>query len=194
MATHVNVTCTLVEWGARQLVHQPNTQRKFRRAACRRSPDRTRSGPESVALTDEPPGGRTAGRCSAEARRTQHPHRRVFRRRRRESVPDASVVRPSGSALEKMADRHHLPLAGSSDRTDGRITRADGVPEAGRGARAVSRRAAGADRLVRQSELTKFPDDAIQPDVACLHQSWRERQDVHDDESVQGLRLLPGRG
>ena len=51
-----------------------------------------------------------------------------------------------------------------------------------------------AHRVLREPEREELPDDALRPPLARVHQSRRVRQDVHDHEPVQGVRLCVHRG
>ena len=50
------------------------------------------------------------------------------------------------------------------------------------------------DRVLRQPEHQELPDVPVRPHVARVHQPRRVRQDVHDHEPVQGVRLRARRG
>ncbi|WXZ51024.1 hypothetical protein WDV94_07800 [Clavibacter tessellarius] len=60
--------------------------------------------------------------------------------------------------------------------------------------RARDRGAGHPCRPLRQPEHPQLPDDAVRAPLARLRQPRRVRQDVHDHEPVQGVRLQPDRG
>ncbi len=70
-----------------------------------------------------------------------------------------------------------------------RRVRADGARS-----RAVHRRAGHPRRAVRQPEHAQLPDVPLRAALARVHQPRRVRQDVHDHEPVQGVRLRVHRG
>ena len=70
-----------------------------------------------------------------------------------------------------------------------RRLRADGARS-----RALHRQAGHPRRAVRQPEHAQLPDVPVRAPVARVHQPRRVRQDVHDHQPVQGVRLRDDRG
>ena len=100
--------------------------------------------------------------------------------------------------LVELAKRHPVLIlsraSGSALAAARRVAPARRVRAARRRPRAGDPRAGPARRVLREPERQELPDDALRAPLARVHQPRRVRQDVHDHEPVQGLRLRVHRG
>ena len=122
------------------------------------------------------------------------PGRRVLRRRQGQPLPAAAVVRAAGRAVGAAPGAHPEPRVRRGAEAARRVAGAGRLRASRRRPRAGHPRAGPARHPLRQPERQELPDDALRAPLARVHQPRRVRQDVHDDQPVQGLRLRPHRG
>ena len=139
-------------------------------------------------------GARRAARRPTRFRTPPLSRRRVLRRRQGQPLPAASVVRAAGRAVRAASRAHPEPGVGRGPEIARRVAVARRVRATRRRPRARDPPTRPARHPLRQPERQELPDDALRAPLARVHQPRRVRQDVHDHQPVQGLRLRAHRG